>query len=193
LVKLSVLVFPKAVDDFEADGWKIDGNMEFYFLKKEGQQIITPYDWAHILKQMGYFHTYNLPGNEALESTIIETVTEIHHKNILPGIPPEPKDYDDIRRLLSRPCGTIIAPPDMVEKCNEYSEITRQLGSAGPLSKRKEDLRVEILNQARKLERSDWCNPTGKLEIISQDGGHVLASFAKQTDDKLVFRAKRAR
>ncbi|MEJ2043655.1 MAG: hypothetical protein P8X74_03840 [Reinekea sp.] len=196
LVKLSVLVFPKAVDEFEAEGWKIENNNDFFqiikYIDDEKTDWSLPIEWAVSLEQMGYFHTYNLPTNEKLEQAIITAIREFHERYVLTGLPPEPTNYDDIRRLMTRPMGTIIATPDLAEICSDYSEVTRQLGAAGPLKKRKEELRLDILSRAQKLRRANWNEPDDKLIIISSDGGRSLATFGLDKNGNQYFRGAKA-
>lgn len=195
LVKLSVLVFPKPVDTWEGEGYFLneEQNNE-YAIRKDGEDFYQdPYVWALSLSEMGYFHTYNLQSNPALETAIIEKVQDFHERYVIPGIPPDPQNWDDIRRLLPRPIGTIIANPELAELCTDYSEVTRQLGNAGPLQKRKKDLRQSIMATALKLKRDNWNEPDDKLIIISPDGGGVLATFSANEEGQQRFFAKRAR
>jgi hypothetical protein len=142
---------------------------------------------------MGYFHTYNLPRNEPLESAIIAAIQRFHERNVMTGLYPDPQNYDDIRRLLARPMGTIVATPELAELCSEYSEVTRQLGTAGPLVKRKEALRLDILSRCIKMKRDNWNEPDNKIIVISPDGGHTLATFGVDTDGKQTFRGRRTK
>jgi hypothetical protein len=192
LVRLSVLVFPKPVDEFEELGWLplVFDNTDYYSLINSkninsesslinfaGPLIRTPMQWAQSLNEMGFFYTYDLPKNKALEEAIIKKVVEFDENHIQTGIPPKARDYDDIRRLLKNPIGTIIATPELKAMATEYSEITRQIGSGGPMAKRREQLKVEILDTAKNSNKDDWSEPYDKLIIIDPDGGTILASF----------------
>lgn len=197
LVKLSVLVFPKPVDEYEKIGWMIETIMQNKYslinpMMKTSHFPMTgadPLTWASVIAQQGNFHTYNLERNESLESEIIRTVQDFHKHHTIPGIPPEPREYDDIRRLLSNPIGTIIPDPDdpILEKCRRYSEVTRQLGKSGPLASEKELLKLEIASRFLG-SRDEWTQPHDKAIIVDPNGGDILASFSKSG-----FRTKRAK
>lgn len=183
LVKLSVLVFPKSADEFEALGCEvIYNNAGGWFLKNglEGnQKIISLNDWARVFSEMGYFHTYNLERNSVLESEIITAIQNFHERYVVTRTPPPPQNYDDIRRLLTKPIGTIIADPDLELKCQEYAEVNRQLGSKGPLNTAKERLKLEITTEILNANRDNWTDPPDKVVILSPRGGKQLANFAK--------------
>lgn len=198
LVKLSVLVFPKPVDIWEQNGVTVKLAPQEGFGYNSGEYVIDlgksgffpdPYDWARVIAEMGNFHTYNLESNTRLESEIIRVVQDFHKHHTIPGIPPEPREYDDIRRLLSNPIGTIIPDPDdpILEKCRRYSEVTRQLGASGPLASEKELLKLEITKRFLG-DRTEWTQPFDKAIIVDPNGGDILASFSKSG-----FRTKRAK
>lgn len=199
LVKLSVLVFEKAPQQYEDMGWEvinISTNQhsagDQYGLKKEGTRTL-PYEWARVLAQMGNFQTYLLPSAPDLENAIIEAVTKFDRDHLRPGIPPQATLWDDVRRLLPNPCGTVIATPELVNLCKEYSETVRQLGSASPIRKRQEIIKPRIMDLANALTRTEWTEPPDRLLVLDPDGGEKLAEFHKQADGKLVFRAQRAK
>lgn len=191
LVKLAVLVFPKPQQEFEDEGWEIKENEHGFFMQKEEFEK-QPRHWAHSLAEMGFFHTYNLPSNPELEQAVIKAIQDFHKNHILTEIPPPAEKYDDIRRLVTNPIGTIIATPDLKEKCVKYSEVTRQLGASGPLSKNKEELKVSILNEVMGGYRDDWSDPPDKVVILDPEGGDVLINFSNK-EGKSRFSAKRAK
>ncbi len=193
LVKLSVLVFPKVVDEWEAEGWLVNENGQLFKANmKTGPhgkfEHVSPYDWAQPLAQMGYFHTYNLPSHPALEKAIIEAVQIFDANNVKPGIPPEARDYDDIRRLLTNPIGTLIATPEIKAQSLEYSEITRQIGASGPMARRKGLLKIAIMNWVMKTGRADWAEPYDRVIVVDPNGGEILVNFLTSG-----FRTKRAK
>lgn len=200
LVKLSVLVFPKGQDEFEALGWVIssytNSNGTFPVLVKdipEKSPIIEPINWARTIEQMGNFHQYSLPSNPALETAIIESVQRFDRDHMKPGIPPTPTDFADVRRLLPNPMGTVIATPDLVTLCREYSENVRQLGTASPIRARQEILKTQIADTANQLRRSDPTSPPDKFLILDPNGGDQLASVSADKNGVISFRAARAK
>ena len=193
MVKMLTLVFPRHPEEFEADGWEVKENADGYSLwnSKENYHVPT-LDWAKVFEQIGYLHEYHLPKNEKLESLIIEKVKEFHENHVLTQLPPEPKKYDDIKKLLRSPLGTVLATDNLKKRCIEYSEIVRQTGTGGPLAKRKSELKTEIMGEVMTSKKDDWSSPADKVIILDPDGGEVLASFAKNKAGNLTFGAKKA-
>jgi hypothetical protein len=200
LVKLSVLVFPKTQQEFEDLGYYIDvpdfdDGQDSYFIldEKNNDNPIDPIDWARVFAQIGNFHQYLLPRHEKLESEIIKAVQEFHENHVLTGLPPRAKNYDDIRRLLSCPQGTIIATDQIKKLATEYSELTRQLGASSPNAVRREKVKIELLNLINETKRDDYINPPTAISIIDPNGGAELVKFGQDKNGKLRFSAKRAR
>lgn len=197
LVKLSVLVFPKSTQDFEDLGWNIirrtdnDGIVDGYWInrmdEKEQYECFEPFKWAKIFDEIGNFHTYNLPTNKPLESLIIEKIQEFDAKYVKTEVPPEFTDYSDVRRLMSQAMGTIIATEEFTAKIDEYNNLTDILGSKSPHRKRKDILKVEIMNWITKTRKEDWTDPPDKMHVVDPNGGAVLLSYS----DKGGFRAGR--
>jgi len=194
LVRLSVLVFPKSTQEFEELGWKIEKMSSQYGILNldipDGDYPSTgilPIDWAHVFQQIGNFHTYNLPTNKKLESLIIEKIQEFDKLYVKTELPPPATNYPDIRRLITQPMGTIIANDEMIAKANEYSEIVRQVGDRGPMKKRQEILKEEIMTWMNTQRKDDWAVPNDKMVLVSPDGGDQLISFSKSG-----FRARSA-
>lgn len=197
LVKLSVLVFPRTQQEFEDEGWLISKMTEpeslagkpVIYKPDDLENWVCPDTWAKVFSDIGNFHTYNLPSHPELESEIIATVQKFHSDHVLTELPPAAEKYDDIRRLLTKPQGIIICTdPELKRMCSEYSEITRQLGSAGPMKIRKEALKIAITQYMKDNPRDDWADPPDKIVVLDPNGGDVLASYSNSG-----FRTKRAR
>lgn len=192
LVKLSVLVFPKTADDFEALGWSVikseRHDFEYRLHHNEQNEYDAPIVWAEIFQKIGNFHTYNLPTNKKLESLIIEKIQKFDQDFVKTRMPPTPQNYSDVRRLLTSPMGTILATEGLKKKALEYSEIVRQTGSGGPLAKRKEALKTEILAEVMNTRKDDWSDPPNKLILVDPNGGDILASFGKDRNGNTSFR-----
>jgi len=202
LVRLLALVFPRLPDEWEKDGITVSNKklcidkggepyerfMGNYMIYRDEKLLDDLESWARVFVQIGNLHEYLLPTNKELEKIIIEKVQEFHENNILTAIPPTCTNYADVRRVLKFPQGTILADPNLKKLCLEYSELTRQLGSASPLLKRKEKLKIEINNLAMSLKKDDWSEPPDCLKILDPSGGTELATISKSG-----FRAKRAK
>jgi len=187
LVKLSVLVFPKSTDEFEKLGWKIRNDVEQY--GNEGEYLITrstetenkfikPYVWARTFDQIGNFHTYKLPRDEALESAIIKATQEFNENYILPQKPPKFEDYQDVRRFLTDPYGTIKATAELETKLRALSVAKHQVSAKGPHMKLIETLKVAC-SQIIADAIPDDASPSSKIEIVSATDGKILATMAK--------------
>jgi predicted phage-related endonuclease len=127
---VNVLVFPKMVDEWEADEQALIGDFDTM-------------DWAIILDQMGYFHQYPVKANKELQDKMLEGYVKFWENHVLTGVPPEPKTYEDVKRLVKDPKGTIVASDQVWRWKKEYDDITVEISSA---NKRKADLKVRILN-----------------------------------------------
>lgn len=192
LVRLSVLVFPRSAEEWEEMGWEIikserhDGEYRINNAK-EPVEVDAPICWAEVFQKIGNFKTYNLPSNPKLENLIIEKIKKFDADYVKTKIPPKCTEYKDVQRLLTNPMGTIIATPELKAMAAEYSEIVRQTGSSGPLAKRKEKLKTEIMDKMMTMKKNDWSDPPDKMVLLDPDGGEVLVNFGKS------FRARRAR
>ena len=146
-VILSVLVFPRRVDSWEEEGWEI----EFYklgghWILKNNDINFQPHYWASSLSSMGYFHQYEINANKELQKIMIEYYTEFWNKNVLERTPPRPQSYDDIKSMVVEPVGTIIADEYITKLSHEYKDIQKEIGASGDLAKRKEWIKVKVLD-----------------------------------------------
>lgn len=176
---LSVLVFPKRPEEWEEEGWAIEN--ELWITKGIGQHVYLP-DWARALSQMGFFHQYRIKADPELQHLLRAAYLEFWNDHVLTGIPPAPRNYDDILRLVPAPCGTIIADEQTARWCIEYADITAEVGQMG---KRKDELKTLILDAARLSGKAEDPESAAKY-IIRNDSGRPLATFDGKT-----FRAKR--
>lgn len=177
-VILSVLVFPRSVEDWEKEGWVVS-SQKLWIPGGEGNYpkiSISPIDWAHPLQQMGYFHTYPIKRNQELIDLMIEKYTAFWNDYVLTGHEPEPQNYDDIKRMLPSPKGTLIATEQIERWCVEYKECGQELGVKGNLQKRREQLRVLILNWMR-AQDPVMDEESREKTILKNTRGHNLISF----------------
>jgi predicted phage-related endonuclease len=175
-VILSVLVFPKRVEEWEKMGIEIDNMSEFN--KRE---------WAHVLNEMGYFHQYTITAHPDLQKLMLEAYSDFWNNHVLTGTPPEPKNYTDIRSLVRDPVGTIIATPEINNLISEYKQIGSEISSTGTLAKRREQLKTQILNFSRTAGFVEDDESRDKWIIRSTDG-KKLASYGKDSRGNFIFR-----
>ena len=160
---LSVLVFPKRVEEFEKDGWTteqvnlVDNISADCGLKNDSRGLTrSPVTWAETLDQMGYFHQYHIPRNQRLIDLMLEHYAEWWNKHIIGCTPPEPTTYDDIIRLCPSPVGTIICDdPELTDPKVKKDPTGKTLyqkynDDIKKIQKNKEAIKIGLLNYARK-------------------------------------------
>ena len=173
-VILSVLVFPRAVTEFEAAGWTIEKTYEStdedpeYILRNENKdpygqhESSSPVCWADTLRDMGYFYQYRIRRNEKLIAKMKKNYSAWWKKHVIKKTEPPVKTYADIVALCPAPVGTIVADEKMERWISEYREITAEIGSTSPAAQRKDQLKVLILESAKKKS-------SGKKSVIDDD------------------------
>ena len=184
---VSVLVFPETPDKWEAMGWvvlKSDGEiMQFNEdgIYKKSRQISK---WASVLADMGYFHQYPVRANLEAQRKIAEAYREFWDRHVLTGVPPEPRNYDDIKRLCPEPKSTIIVPDYISRKIEEYKGITEE---ASRSTKRKERLKTIITGYA--ATHTGIEDDESKEAVIFRSAhGEKLASWSRVKSRALTFR-----
>jgi len=185
---VSVLVFPETPDKWEAMGWKIcesNGGVERtkYYLSPTAtggrlKRCPYPFEWANVLAEMGYFHQYPVRANPKAQKTMVERYREFWHCHVLTGKPPEPRNYDDVKRLFTEPVGTIVCDAAMTAWWREYDAIRKEIGKSGKAAKRQEKLRLRILERARKM--NPVMDDESQEKVIFRDSeGGKLGQFSK--------------
>lgn len=190
-VILSVLVFPKRVEEWEEMGWIPalwdEKRNEYFLINKELNKEIMPNKWASVLAQMGYFHQYTIHAHSDLQKLMLEAYADFWNNHVLTGTPPEPKNYEDIRAICREPIGTIIATPEINNLISEYKQIGSEISSTGTLAKRREQLKTQILNFSRTAGFTEDDESRDKWIIRSQDG-KKLASYGRDKNGNFIFR-----
>jgi hypothetical protein len=153
-VILSVLVFPKRVEEWEGMGWEVQNRGDKFWLFNPGEggkyYEIPPIDWATQLAEMGFFHQYEITAHAELQALMIEGYREFW-AHVLDATPPPPRRYDDIRALVREPVGTIIVTPEQERLLREYSDITKEISGSGNLAKRRDQIKTSVLDMARTM------------------------------------------
>lgn len=173
---LSVLVFPKPVDEFENLGWLPTYVDNRYYLQKNIREnggcedYTTPQSWAQILWEMGYFHQYPVSRKYDTIKLMIEAYEDFWNNYIIGDKEPAPDTYEDVRRAFPEPVGTIVVDTELEAWIREYKDNKKEIGKSGPLSKRCDQLKVMILDKARKLDPPIDDESREKTIFMSQDG-----------------------
>ena len=171
-VILSVLIFPRRVEELEEIGWEVwqDTNKNFMLRNNISNDVALTVDWAVILNQLGYFHQFHIHALPELQNLMLIHYRDFWENHVLTGIPPEPKTYDDIKALCPVAAGTIIGDEEIERFAAEYKNITSEIGTSGPLYKRKEQIRVEILKRMRNADKTMDEDSEKKWVLRSRDG-----------------------
>lgn len=182
-VIFSVLVFPKTPDEWEEMGYKlIYQDEEYYF--ENSNICIFPIDWANTLSQMGFFHQYTVKRNQTAIDLMIENYNEFWNKNILEEIPPEPQDYDDLKKMIPNPSGTIVIDDEIEDLYREYKDITQEVNV---VNKKKTQLKAIIIDRARKMHKEIDDESADKF-IFRNSKGEKCGSFGKTKKGTYLFR-----
>lgn len=182
-VILSVLIFPRRAEEWEKIGWKPQQweDMSWSIEKWENEvwqneKRIDIMNWATTLDQMGYFQQYSVKKNIEVQQQMIAFYQWWWEKHIVEKKQPSVSNYDDIRRLWTSPCGTIVASEQLERWCKEYRDLGVELGSTGEMAKRREHLKVMILEEMRRTDSMVDDDSRDKT-ILRDRGGNKLLSF----------------
>lgn len=187
-VILSVLVFPRRVEEWEEMGIiPMRNNAGIWELDNQGIALYSSLRWADQLNQMGYFHQYIIKAHPELQQLMIKHYTEWWNTHIIGEKEPEPQSYDDIKALVRAPVGTIIVNDKAVRLMSEYKNIKKEISGSGSLAKRCEQIKVELLKYARAQDKTIDDDSTDKW-IFRNQQGEKIASYGKNKNGSYVFR-----
>lgn len=184
---VSALIFPKSPEEWEEEGWKAIHNKEnggYYILERShGEELFemrNPAEWARTLRDMGYFKTYIVKANPAIHEMLKETYLSFWQKYVLTEQPPEIDDYEDIRRLFPAPVGTLVVSDQIASQFKEYASINKEIGKSGHLSKRKDQLKTEILKVC--LDKTTVADDESIEKVVFRDSaGNKCGQFDGKT------------
>lgn len=188
-VILSVLVFPKRVEEFEAIGlipsFMENGEYCINIDKKyDNNTWILPEIWARTLADMGYFHQYEIRPHAELQKLMLSEYEKFWKKNILEKIPPEPETLDDFKRLVRSPVGTIIADENIERWVTEKNNIQDEIKSA---ENRVEQIKLDVLKYCESAVKTEDDDTTDKWIIRGRDG-KKLGQYSKDKNGNMIFR-----
>jgi hypothetical protein len=113
---------------------------------------------------------------------------EFWERHVLTGIPPEPANYDDIKRLFPAPKGTLVVPGNIADLFQEYKQINGEIGNGGMLSKRLDAIKTEVLSWA-KTQGAVLDDESQEALIMKDEAGKKVGQYGRQKNGTLVFRA----
>jgi len=184
---VSVLVFPKRVEEFEKDGWivaEFDYGGKKYGLGKGGQSyypeecIQKPIEWATHLNDMGYFHQYPIQANKKLQKKLIDLYNKWWQDYVIKEIPPtDGITYEDIRRLCPCPIGTIVCDREIAKDFARYKKAGK---IGGKIKKRQEELRAGLLLKLKDKQGVE-DEDSAKKWVFVDECGDKLGQFDGKT------------
>jgi putative phage-type endonuclease len=157
---ISVLVFPKMVDEF-----------------CDLDRVVVE-NWAWTLEDMGYFHQYVLDADFELHEKLLGIYEKFWNHNVLGVNPPQPTCYDDIKKMCIEPVGTIVVDEQQWRWLTEHKELGEEMSAA---KARRDQLKTLILDWADK----SGAHPVDKISVnkwvfMSQDGKKLGTWNGKQ-------------
>jgi hypothetical protein len=146
--RLFVLCWPETPDAWERLGWYTGHAGDKWLLQNdETQSGVEPEQWALVLAQMGYFHQYPVAASVTAQNALLGKYRDFWNNHVIPGRPPEPRNFDDVERLFPEPKTTIIVPEYIGRKLSEYKLIVEETAQA---KKQKERIKTIAAKYAAK-------------------------------------------
>lgn len=188
-VILSVLVFPKRVEEWEEMGYMPRYEIKMWrIFYGDGQcDFVDPSDWARTLSQMGFFHQYEIHAHAELQKKMLARYREFWEVNVLGEREPEPQSMDDIKCLCPEPVGTVVADEAIERMLYERESIKSEISATGALGKRVEQIKVAALDYMRTAGAVLDDESKDKWLLLSRDG-RKLASYYRDKRGYYIFR-----
>ena len=143
--------------------------------------------WVEVLAEMGFLKFYEIFPNPELQKKMIAHYTEYWNRYIIGDEIPEMRTYDDIKALCRNPVGTIVADERIERFMEEYKNIGSEIAGSGPLAKRRDEVKIEILKYMNESERVEDEDSADKWLLLGTDG-KKLASYSKNKNGSYIFR-----
>lgn len=175
---VNVLVFPKPPSTWEKDGFKLHNDPDFpdigrYVISDKNGDYISDSAFARSLANLGFFHEYHCPGNEKLQSEMIDRYKAFWNDNILKEVLPPVSGYDDIKWMIPAPEGEIEASEEMRELWQEHIDIDEEIES---MLERKKEIKNNFAIFVSKAIPKDSAEK-GKLNLYA--GNRKIATVSK--------------
>jgi hypothetical protein len=180
---VSVLVFPRMVDEWEKEGIELRPEHP-YEIWKDGIPVAEAEQWARTFAQAGFFHQYPIHANPEAQSKMLDHYAEFWRVHVLGEKPPEPRNYDDIRRMFPGPNGTVVATEEIERISAEYKGIGAE---ESLLKKRKDELKTRLISAATECDRTIDDESTEAILILDSQG-RKLHKYGKNKNGKVGFR-----
>jgi hypothetical protein len=168
---LTVLCWPGRPDEWEAAG-----------------AVASEVDaraWADVLAAMGLVHQYEVGADLELQARLVEIYRQWWADYVVRETPPPPDGYDDIKRLIPAPRGTVIADEQTARLCAEYGQINDELAR---IERRKKQLAGMILAPLVGGAERPIDDDSVEALVLRDGTGRKLASYTKTKRGALTFR-----
>ena len=129
---------------------------------------------------MGFFHQFPCPADRDLQKLLLDGYRHFWDNYVLTGTEPQLTDYEDIRRAFPEPVGTLVVDPQTESWLLELTETKEEISKTGRLGKRVEELKVLILDNARKQTTIPDEGSETKL-IFKNSQGKKLGQYNGKT------------
>lgn len=182
---VSVLVFPTRQDEWEAAGLGVAHAADVDVITRDGIVIASCNDWARTLSQMGFFHQYRIEANHDLQAMMLGRYLDFWQKYVIGETPPPAESWDDVKRLIAEPRGTVVATEDQERLANEY----RQIGDESAASKKQQDkIKALLLGAIGRGAEHPIDSDSVEAIVLRDRQGKKIASYSKGKDGRKTFR-----
>lgn len=178
---ISALVFPTRVEEFEAAGAHVNAVPE----DVTTGHVINPFEWARLFAEMGFFHQYEVTTDAQLQGLMLEVYRDFWANYVATETPPPPNNWDDIKRLIPEPRGTVIATSAQERLANEYAQINEELAQA---SKRQDQIKTDMIAAIERGAEHPIDSDSVEALILRDSTGRKIASYSKDKRGRKVFR-----
>jgi predicted phage-related endonuclease len=187
---VSVLVFPTRPEEWKNAGIDVTlANGHYVLTRKrdDGDPLVFGAcdDWARTLAQMGFFHQYEVEADRELQTKMLTAYREFWTRYVLTETQPPAETWNDIKRLVPEPRGTVVATEEQERYATEYAQINAEIAQA---EKQQEKLRVLLLGAIDRGAEHQIDNDSVEALILRSRDGRKIASYAKSKSGRKTFR-----
>ncbi len=204
---LSVLIFPERPETWEEAGLRVATYQTLNAYQGEGPWMICKVDpdgelvlgtekehatildsclgWARVLRQMGYFKRYEVAADPELQALMLSRYRQFWTDYVLTETPPPPETWDDVKRLIPEPRGTVVADEQQVRWASEY----KQIGDEAAKSKKRQDqLKALLIGGIDRGAEHPLDDDSVEAIVLRDQTGRKIASYSKGADGRKTFR-----
>lgn len=174
-VIVSVLVFPTRVEEFEKAGSFV--RLEDIPDGLDGAGVIDPRHWVPMLAEMGFFHQYEVAADKALQAVMLERYRQFWSDYVLTETPPPLETWDDVKRIVTEPKGTVIATEEQERWASEYAQINGEIGHAKKQQDRIKALMISAIDMTAEHPLDD---DSVEAIVLRSSNGRRIAAYSKE-------------